>query len=107
MNKGTPEIIKNAVVAAGDPVKRFMGPYNAVLVHHQITGGTTGGFVSLKMGGKEGGTFIAHHGKGTNIKAAASATSYTAIFEGLMDWIEVSLAVTDGTHTVTIQPINV
>lgn len=107
MNKGTPEVIKNAVTAAGDPVKRFVGPYNAVIVHHKIAGGSSGGFVSLKMGGKEDDTFIAHHGKGTNIKAAASATSYTAIFEGIMDWIEATLTVTDGTHTVTIQPINV
>lgn len=107
MNKGQPEVIKNAVVAAGDAVKRYIRGYNAVIVHHEISGGAAGGFVGLKMGGKEDGTFIAHHGKGTNIKAAASATSYIAVFEGLMDWIEVSLTVTDGTHTVTIQPINV
>lgn len=107
MNKGTPEIIKDAVTAAGDPVKRAVGPYNAVIVHHEISGGSTGGYVSLKMGGKEGSTFIAHHGKGTNIKSADTTTSYTAIFEGIMDFVEFTLNYTDGTHTVTIQPINV
>jgi len=93
---------------SGSAVKSFIGPhFNAVLVKHKITGGSTGGYVSLKMDEKTDGTFIAHHGKGQNIKSADTTTSYYALFEAVDDYVEVTLNVTDGTHDVTITPINI
>lgn len=103
MKKG----IAKLVLSAAGTYKMYIGGFNALIVHHKITGGAAGGYASLKMSDASGGTFIAHHGKGTNIKAADTLTSYTSIFEGLMDYVEVTLAVTDGAHEVTIQPLEV
>lgn len=107
MNKGAPETIFNAIAGASSPVKRQYKGYNALLVHHYMTGVTSGGYVGLKMGGSENSQFIAHHGKGTNIKSANVNASYTCLFEGIMDWVEITLNRTDGTHTVIIQPVNI
>lgn len=93
------------VLTAAGTYKTNIGKFDTVLLHHKITGGVTGGFASLKMSNATDGTFIAHHGKGANIKSAATTASYTSIFEGVMDWVEITLTATDGTHEVTIQPI--
>jgi len=107
MKKGTAHVTHKAVTQ-GSSVKVQVGKhFNSVLVHHAMTGQTTGGYVSLKMSDSDNGTFIAHHGKGTNIKSANSATGYTCIFEAVSDWVEVTLNYADGTHTVTVIPINV
>jgi len=99
--------VTHDTVTNGSNVKINCTGYNALLVHHYITGAITGGFVSIAMSGRDDGNFIAHHGDGYNIKAADSVDSYTSLFKGIMDYVSVNLSVTDGTHTVTIQPINI
>lgn len=107
MKKGAAKVVhreKTASVSA----KVYIGHnYNALLVHHYMTGTTTGGHVNITMADKEDGNFIAHHGEGTNIQSNDTPNSYTALFKGVMDYINVDLQVTDGTHTVIIQPINI
>jgi hypothetical protein len=76
---------------------------NALLVLHKITGATSGGYVSLSL--LAGGVSVPHHGRGTNIKSAATPTSYAALFEGVTDEVEVVLNVTDGTHDVVVVPL--
>lgn len=105
--KGMYKVTHSAVVA-GSAVKHYVGKhYNALLVKHVMSGTTIGGYVSLKQAEETDGTFVAHHGKGTNIKGAAVAASYYAIFEAVDDYVEVTLNRTDGTHDVTITPVNV
>ncbi len=104
--KGGVRVTHDAVVSGSEVVVGCSG-FNALLVHHVIVGATTGGFVSLTMSGKDNGVFVAHHGEGTNIKTTATKDSYTSVFKGIMDWVKVVLNVTDGTHTVTVQPINI
>ena len=106
MAKGAGRVTHKAVTD-GSAVKHSCKGYNALLIHHEMTGTTAGGYVSLAMGNEENGVYIAHHGKGNNIKSAALATNYTCIYEGIMDWVQVTLNRTDGTHTVTVQPINI
>lgn len=88
-------------------VKTSCCGYNALLVHHVMSGDGASGYVSLKMSDAESGSYIAHHGDGTNIKAENATDSYISIFKGIMDWITVELHVSVGTHTVTVQPINI
>jgi hypothetical protein len=105
MRKGSARTTHAAVIAGSAVIHRCEG-YNALLVHHVISGAAIGGYVSLKMGPAADGPFVAHHGEGTNIKAADVAVSYTALFKGIMDHVEITLARTDGTHTVTVQALN-
>ena len=104
MKKGIAQVVHDGVTV-GSAVKRNIGPFNALLVHHYMTGVTNGGYVSLKMSNLTGGQFVAHHGDGAGIKSADEANSYTALFKGLMDHVEITLSRTDGTHTVIIQPL--
>jgi len=96
----------DTVTTGGTSQEIFCGGFNALLVHHVISGGSTGGYVSLQMSPKSLGTFVAHHGKGQNIKSAATANSYISLFEAIFDYVKLVLTVTDGTHTVIAQPIN-
>lgn len=106
-SRGAPKVTHNAV-ETGSAVLYDCGDYNALVVHHLMENPTSGGYVSLKMSPTGAtGTYIAHHGDGTNIKTQASASSYASIFKGIMKYVEVTLNRTDGKHTVTIQPINV
>lgn len=88
-------------------VKMKMGPFNALIVHHRISGGgSTGGHVSLSLSPDNStGSYVAHHGGGENIPSGAQANSYTALFTGLMDYVEVTLTATDKTHNVSVQPV--
>lgn len=104
MKKGIAQVIHDKVTAGG-AVKRSIGPFNALIVHHYMTGVTSGGYVSLKMSNLTDGQFIAHHGDGAGIKSADTATSYTALFKGLMDHVEITLHRTDGEHHVICQPL--
>lgn len=108
MSKGPISIqpVFDAVTTGGTSQEIFCGGFNALLLHHVISGGTTGGYATIKMSPKSLGTFIDHHGKGQNIKNAATTTSYISLFEAIFDYIKVVLTVTDGTHTVIVQPIN-
>lgn len=76
---------------------------NALLVLHEITGATSGGYVALRL--KAGGVTVPHHGKGAGIKTSAVAASYAALFEGVTEEVEVVLNVTDGTHRVVVVPV--
>jgi len=104
MKKGAAKVTHNAVTV-GSSVKHNCTGYNALLIHHYIEGATSGGYVDVTMSNQEGGNFIAHHGGGENVKAADSATSYTMLLTGIMDWVSINLNVTDGTHTVIVQPL--
>ncbi len=104
--KGGSKVVHSAAEAPAD-YKFNLGPWNALLIHHRIVGGSTGGRVLISMSGSIGGTYITHHGKGTNIPAGNQATSYTCLVEGLMDYVNVRLERTDGAHTITIQPLNI
>ena len=100
--------VTHAAKTTGSAVKHYVGKhFNALLVKHVMSGTTSGGYVSLKQAEDTDATFVAHHGKGTNIKSSATAASYTALFEAVDDYVEVTLNVTDGTHDVTITPVNV
>ena len=104
MKKGMAQVTHDGVTV-GSAVKRNIGPFNALIVHHYMTGVTSGGYVSLKMSNLHDGQFVEHHGDGSNIKSADVATSYTALFKGLMDHVEITLNRTDGTHHVICQPL--
>lgn len=105
MRKGFAKITHNAVTKAGS-VKMCVTGYNALIVHHKIADAAAGGYVSLKMSNEENGYFIAHHGEGTGAKTENSKTDYTCVFKGIMDFVEVTLNYTDGTHTVMVQAVN-
>jgi hypothetical protein len=90
-------------------VQEFTMPegLNALLVIHTMTGQTTGGFVRLEDRFSGGTPGLAHHGKGSNIKSAATATNYVSLFEGVSKIVGIDLQRTDGTHTVRVLPIRV
>lgn len=100
-------VTHNAVVA-GSTVE-FVMPEgcNALVLVHVMTAPTTGGFATVENRWVAGTAGVVHHGKGTNIKAAALATNYSSLFEGVADIVGVVLARTDGTHTVRVLPIRV
>lgn len=104
--RGGAKVTHAAAIETGS-VKISCAGYNALLVHHVMSGDGASGYVSLKMSYAESGSYIAHHGDGTNIKAENATASYISIFKGIMDWITVELHVSAGTHTVTVQPINI
>jgi hypothetical protein len=106
--KGAVKATHEAAVATSEVEFHVGNNYNALLVMHEIdNGGGAGGYVSLTIGDKKDGTYIAHHGEGSNIKAADQAASYTCIFKGVSDTVKVKLNRTSGTHNVRVQPINV
>jgi len=98
----------DSVTSGGTSREILCAGFNALLLHHVITGApATGGYATITMSPKSGGTFVAHHGDGQNIKGAAVTASYISLFRGILDYIKVVLTVTDGTHTVIVQPLNI
>jgi len=104
MQKGAAVTAHLAATQTAD-CKTSVGRHNALIVHHYMTGDGASGHVTLEMAPLPDGQMIDHHGKGTNIPTEDSNKSYTAIFEGLMDYVNVKLNCTAGTHTVVIQPL--
>jgi len=107
LKKGAAQVVYAAVAQApSEKAKLHIGPFNALILHHYIAGNpATGGYVSLSMSDSPDGNFIAHHDVGDNLPAGNVTASYTALFRGLMDYVEIELHITDGEHTVTIQPL--
>lgn len=86
--------------------------YNSVMVIHEMTGVTTGAFVSVKCRHTKGTPGILHPAPaadsefGAKVKIAALATNYVSIYRGVPRFVDVELIRTDGTHNVRAIPIN-
>ncbi|MDI6814425.1 MAG: hypothetical protein QMD10_12970, partial [Desulfitobacteriaceae bacterium] len=108
MAKGDLSIPFDSVTRGGISREILCAGFNALLLHHVITRTpATGGYATITMSPKSGGTFVAHHGDGQNIQTAAVTASYISLFRGILDYVKVVLNVTDGTHTVIVQPLNI
>ncbi len=102
VKKGGVQVVHKAATSSSD-YKTNIGPFTALIVHHEISGGS--GRVEVSMAPEQDGTYIAHHGYGIDLPATDKSTSYSCVFLGLMNWVNVKLVRTSGTHTVTIQPL--
>jgi|GEM_PF-3387143 len=107
LKKGAAQVVYAAAVQApAEKAKLHIGPFNALILHHHIADTpATGGYVSLSMSNASDGNFIAHHDVGDNLPKGDVKTGYTCLFRGLMDYVEIELHVTDGEHTVMVQPL--
>lgn len=75
-----------------------------LLVTHLVSGsGSTGGYITCTHSDSEDGTYVTHHGEGTNIPSGASASSYTCVFKNCLPWVKLAIHITDKTHTVKYQ----
>jgi hypothetical protein len=102
-------IVTHNAVAAGSAVEVALPEgCNALLVKHEISGGTPNAWVSLNHKHGAGATpVVAHHAEGSNIKTGNQTTSYVSLFKGLPPVVEVVLNYTGGTHTVRVLPMRV
>lgn len=86
--------------------------YNSLIVWHEMTGVTTGGYVTAELRHTPGTAGLSHPAPAgnsdfaLNAKTAATAIGYVTIFKGVSRYVGVVLNRTDGTHNVRVQPIN-
>lgn len=100
-------------VTAGSTVEIDCHGYTALIIVHEMTGATTGGYVEVEFRTSPGATGVTHPAPagnsdfGLNVKTAATATNYVSIIRGLTSRVGIKLNRTDGTHTVTVIPCHV
>lgn len=97
----------------GSTVEVYTRGFNALIVWHEIEGAADGGYVALELRTEQGQQGALKHPAtdqdstfGIGIKDSDTKDSYIAIYRGLSEYVGVELNVTDGKHTVKVQPIN-
>lgn len=109
--QGTVNNTHVGAVASGEVEVDCYG-YNSLMIIHEMTGATTGGFVSVKCLHTRGTTGILHPAPagdsefGAKVKTAALNANYVSIYRGVPRFIGVTLTRTDGTHNIRAIPIN-
>ncbi len=100
--KGTGGTIPLPVIQAG------LGA--ALLVIHEVTGGTVGGHVKLNLvTDLAGDNAVPHHGAGVNIPGANTTSSYSCVAYAVSEYVQLQLVTGDTTaiHNVWVQVMNV
>lgn len=99
-------------VTASSTVEGDSYGFNSLIIWHKMSGTTSGGFVAIENRFEKGETGLDHPAPtgnsefGANVKSADEAASYMTIIRGVSRRYAIILSVTDGTHDVYIQPIN-
>jgi hypothetical protein len=79
-----------------------------VSVIHEITGGSTGGYVSAEDCKDAAGSNPVAHTTGDNIKSTNQSASYQAVLRDVSEFVKLTLHVNStngGTHSVRIQSL--
>ena len=97
-----------ATITLSPPIQAGLGA--ALLVIHQITGGTVGGHVKLNLvTDLAGDNAVPHHGAGVNLPSANTTSSYSCVAYAVSEYVQIQLVTGDttATHTVWVQVMNV
>lgn len=102
----------HANAAAGSTVQVDCYGFNALIVWHEMTGVTSGGYVTIENRYEQGTSGIAHPAPagdsqyGANVKNADETDGYVSIYRGVSRYVGIVLNATDGTHDVRVLPVN-
>lgn len=109
MAKESPVILFNVEDAKQlkSRVEFIVGKFNALMLMHEIRGEGAQGYLAMDIRYASGKYGVPHHGKGVNIKTDHQSNSYSSIYEGITDFVGITLHAKKGSHLVYAIPMNI